>query len=145
MIEAERQTILAGRGRFFFPGPAMPLLQADAASKPKFDNNGQYSRTSILRYEKIFGEHYTVSDKIETILQRVASGTRLKFSELFAHVASRVEVVVTFLALLELIRLRTDYVFLKAHALAESVDQGFALLILRELDLARRGGLDFFL
>jgi len=55
---------------------------------------------------EIFGEHYTVSDKIETILQRVASGTRLKFSELFAHVASRVEVVVTFLALLELIRLR---------------------------------------
>jgi phosphoethanolamine N-methyltransferase len=24
----------------------------------KFDNNGQYSRTGILRYEKIFGEHY---------------------------------------------------------------------------------------
>jgi segregation and condensation protein A len=55
---------------------------------------------------EIFGEHYTVSDKIEIILERVASGARLKFSELFAHVASRVEVVVTFLALLELIRLR---------------------------------------
>jgi segregation and condensation protein A len=55
---------------------------------------------------EIFGEHYTVSDKIDTILERVAGGTRLKFSELFAHVASRVEIVVTFLALLELIRLR---------------------------------------
>lgn len=55
---------------------------------------------------EIFGEHFTVSDKIETILQRVASGAALKFSELFAHAASRVEVVVTFLALLELIRLR---------------------------------------
>jgi phosphoethanolamine N-methyltransferase len=66
MIEAERQTILAGRGRFFFPGPAMPLLQADAASKPKFDNNGQYSRTSILRYEKIFGEHYISTGGAET-------------------------------------------------------------------------------
>ena len=30
----------------------------------------------------------------------------LKFSELFAEIASRVEVVVTFLALLELIRLK---------------------------------------
>jgi segregation and condensation protein A len=55
---------------------------------------------------EIFGEHFTVSDKIETILQRVAAGRSLKFSELFAQMASRVEVVVTFLALLELIRLR---------------------------------------
>src|SRR5438270_4432094 len=55
---------------------------------------------------EIFGEHFTVSDKIETILQRVAAGVPLNFSELFAQLASRVEVVVTFLALLELIRLR---------------------------------------
>jgi segregation and condensation protein A len=55
---------------------------------------------------EIFGEHFTVSDKIDTILQRVASGASLKFSELFAQVASRIEIVVTFLALLELIRLR---------------------------------------
>ena len=55
---------------------------------------------------EIFGEHFTVSDKIETILQRMAAGVSLKFSELFAQAASRVEVVVTFLALLELIRLR---------------------------------------
>src|SRR5207248_560123 len=29
-----------------------------ASSSPKFDNNGQYSRTGILRYEKVFGEGY---------------------------------------------------------------------------------------
>ncbi|HMJ89990.1 MAG TPA: segregation/condensation protein A [Candidatus Acidoferrum sp.] len=55
---------------------------------------------------EIFGEHFTVSDKIEWILQRVADGVPLRFSELFATMASRVEIVVTFLALLELIRLR---------------------------------------
>ncbi len=55
---------------------------------------------------EIFGEHYTVSDKIEWILQRVSDGVPLRFSELFAKLASRVEIVVTFLALLELIRLR---------------------------------------
>jgi segregation and condensation protein A len=54
----------------------------------------------------IFGEHFTVSDKIDWILQRVSEGTALHFSELFAAVASRVEIVVTFLALLELIRLK---------------------------------------
>ncbi|MGZ5024039.1 MAG: segregation and condensation protein A [Chthoniobacterales bacterium] len=56
--------------------------------------------------QEIFGEHYTVSDKIEWILQHVADGVPLRFSELFASMASRVEIVVTFLALLELIRLR---------------------------------------
>ena len=55
---------------------------------------------------EIFGEHYTVSDKIDWILQRVGDGVPLRFSELFARMASRVEIVVTFLALLELIRLR---------------------------------------
>ena len=55
---------------------------------------------------EVFGEHFTVSDKIESILRQVASGVTLKFSELFAQMASRVEIVVTFLALLELIRLK---------------------------------------
>lgn len=55
---------------------------------------------------EIFGEHFTVSDKIDSILQRVSAGMPLKFSELFAEMASRVEIVVTFLALLELIRLK---------------------------------------
>jgi segregation and condensation protein A len=57
-------------------------------------------------FREIFGEHFTVSEKIESILQRVANGVPLKFSALFGEMASRVEVVVTFLALLELIRLK---------------------------------------
>jgi len=56
--------------------------------------------------QEILGENYTVSDKIETILARVSEGASLKFSDLFADMASRVEIVVTFLALLELIRLK---------------------------------------
>ena len=56
--------------------------------------------------QEIFGEHFTVSDKIDWILRRVGDGVPLRFSELFASMASRVEIVVTFLALLELIRLR---------------------------------------
>ena len=69
-------------------------------------------RTVIKRVEaredlrEIFGEHFTVSEKIDSILERVAGGLVLRFSELFAEIASRVEIVVTFLALLELIRLK---------------------------------------
>ena len=56
--------------------------------------------------QEIFGERFSVSEKIDSILQRVASGNRVRFSDLFGTVVSRVEVVVTFLALLELIRLK---------------------------------------
>ena len=55
---------------------------------------------------EIFAENFTVSDKIELIMKLTAGGVPLKFSELFATVASRTEIVVTFLALLELIRLK---------------------------------------
>jgi len=55
---------------------------------------------------EIFGERFTVSEKIDIILQRVADGASLRFSDLFSDIAVRVEVVVTFLALLELIRLK---------------------------------------
>jgi segregation and condensation protein A len=56
--------------------------------------------------QEMFGERFSVSEKIELILQRVGGGVALRFSDLFAGMASRVEIVVTFLALLELIRLQ---------------------------------------
>jgi segregation and condensation protein A len=55
---------------------------------------------------EIFDDQFTVADKIEMILQRIGNGGQLRFSELFEGVVSRVEIVVTFLALLELIRLK---------------------------------------
>jgi segregation and condensation protein A len=55
---------------------------------------------------EIFEENFTVSDKIDLIMKMTASDVPLKFTELFASVASRTEIVVTFLALLELIRLK---------------------------------------
>jgi len=54
----------------------------------------------------IFEDKWTVSEKIEEVLQRLTRHPRFRFSDLFAHATSRTEVVVTFLALLELIRLR---------------------------------------
>ena len=56
--------------------------------------------------QEIFSERFSVSEKIDAILQRVAAGAPVRFSDLFGAVVSRVEVVVTFLALLELIRLK---------------------------------------
>ena len=54
------------------------------------------SQTEDLR--EIFEENYSVSDKIDFVLKMTSSRVPLKFTELFASVASRTEIVVTFLA-----------------------------------------------
>lgn len=57
-------------------------------------------------FREIIEERFTVSDKIEEILYTLRDRSEMIFSELFATASSRAEVVVTFLALLELIRLK---------------------------------------
>jgi segregation and condensation protein A len=54
----------------------------------------------------IFEDKWTVSEKIEYILKEITQSRSLRFSALFANATSRTEVVVTFLAMLELIRLK---------------------------------------
>jgi len=55
---------------------------------------------------EIFEENFTVADKIEYLLGTLTASVAMKFEELFAEAASRTEVVVTFLAMLELIRMK---------------------------------------
>lgn len=55
---------------------------------------------------EIFEENFTVADKIDHVLRLTGSGVSLRFEELFPERASRTEIVVTFLALLELIRMK---------------------------------------
>ena len=50
-------------------------------------------------------KHHEGRTDYKKILERVGNGTSVRFSELFGQIVSRVEIVVTFLALLELIRL----------------------------------------
>ncbi len=55
---------------------------------------------------QLHDENFTVGDKIQHILRLTESGARITFTSLFCAKAGRTEIVVTFLALLELIRLR---------------------------------------
>jgi len=54
----------------------------------------------------LFEDKWSVSEKIELIMKLARETAHLRFSELFAEATSRIEVVVTFLALLELIRMK---------------------------------------
>lgn len=55
---------------------------------------------------EIFEERFTVSDKIQWILELLKEKATVFFSRLFERAATRTEIVVTFLALLELIRMK---------------------------------------
>ncbi len=55
---------------------------------------------------EIFEDKWTVSEKIEYIVRTLTARATVRFSELFEDATSRSEVVCTFLALLELIRLK---------------------------------------
>jgi segregation and condensation protein A len=54
----------------------------------------------------IFEDKWSVSEKIELLMRIISDKPRVSFSSLFEGAATRSEVVVTFLALLELIRLK---------------------------------------
>ncbi len=68
--------------------------------------NRALSRVKSEDLREIFAERFTVSEKIDDILSRIRETPRLSLSQLFEGMNSRHEIVVTFLAVLELIRLR---------------------------------------
>ena len=69
--------------------------------------NAVIKRVELRRGDsEIYDEEWTVADKIAAIRQRMSERESWKFTEFFADAASKNEVVATFLAMLELIRLR---------------------------------------
>ena len=94
------------------------------APKPVFESEPQKPEVSIFdlvnavsailkrvaqregESREIFEDKWSVSEKIEMLVKRITEKSRVKFSELFEGATSRTEVVVTFLAMLELIRMK---------------------------------------
>lgn len=68
--------------------------------------NAVLKRVQSKEVREIFGDRWTVTEKIVSILKTIGEKERIQFGELFDGAASRSEVIATFLALLELIRLR---------------------------------------
>ena len=56
--------------------------------------------------KEIADDRFTVADKIEYLLNHVAPGASMPFLQLFAAATSRDEVIVTFVAMLELMKMR---------------------------------------
>ena len=75
------------------------LLSAVTAVMKRFSNRGGESRD-------VFEDRWSVSEKIEMLLGAVRERAQVRFFDLFNDASNRSEVVCTFLAILELIRLR---------------------------------------
>ena len=112
---ARLQTLEATQENVFPRIPIKPEIEPD--TKPKLEVsifdllgavNNILKRLAATRDDgrNIFDDKWTVSEKIEQIIGVLKSREHVKFSELFADATSRSEVVCTFLALLELIRLK---------------------------------------
>ena len=112
---AAQLQVLEARQEDVFPRtPAKLEFEAEAPRRPEasiFDLVNavnavlkRFSQREDLR--DIFEDKWTVSEKIEHLMRVLSERASVRFSELFEGVTSRSEVVVTFLALLELIRLR---------------------------------------
>lgn len=83
------------------PKPELSVFDLISAVGSILKRINQVEKTS-----DVFEDKWTVSDKIDHLLKLTQSKPRMRFSELFADSTSRLEVVTTFLALLELIRLK---------------------------------------
>jgi segregation and condensation protein A len=111
---AQLQTLEARQENVFPRLPARPEFAEENPGKPDvslFDLlnavNAILKRVAQQPDSRdVFEDKWTVSEKIEEMMKALAARPSLKFSELFAGAMSRTEVVVTFLALLELIRLK---------------------------------------
>ena len=63
-------------------------------------------RTQKTKEHQIDFERFSITEKISEIVDRLKVKSRLVFHEIFAHDASRAELIITFLAILEMTRLR---------------------------------------
>ena len=93
---------LPGKLDFEIPAPKLQVSLFDLINAV----NVILKRFALQDTRDIFEDKWTVSEKIESLINALKEKSRLKFTELFAAATSRTEVVVTFLAMLELIRLK---------------------------------------
>jgi segregation and condensation protein A len=84
----------------------VPLAEVSIFDLINAFNDVLKKATAREDFHEILEERFTVSDKIEEILYTLRDRSEMIFNELFANAGSRAEVVVTFLALLELIRMK---------------------------------------
>ncbi len=101
--------------KMFATQPELPDVPTEPAPLPEsvgiFDLIRAFQNV-LKRFDEtesigeIFDDRFTVAEQIDFLIDEVPPGRKIPFSRLFADAGTKSQVVVTFIALLELIRLR---------------------------------------
>ncbi|MBI5886971.1 MAG: segregation/condensation protein A [Deltaproteobacteria bacterium] len=89
---------------------------------------GVLARAPAERIVDMAHERFRIADKINSIMESLATGKSMTFTELFRPGASRSEIIVTFLAILEIAKLllarihQTDDGVIRVYAPAQTAD-----------------------
>lgn len=86
----------------------------------------------------IIDDRFTVSDKIELLMQSLQPGESRRFEDLFQSATTKAEVIVTFLALLELMKLN-QFVVRQSDLLGAIVIERRSILAVNALEAAEVG------
>ena len=87
--------------------------------------NQALDRAPKEELNEIFAEQFTVSDKVDYLLENLKSGKSLTLGRLFRGMRSRQEIVCTFLAVLELMKL---------NRLSARQDNNFGEIVIEQVD-----------
>lgn len=87
----------------------------------------------------IVDDRYTVSDKIDLLMKHVQPGEARRFEELFQTATTKAEVIVTFLALLELMKLN-QFVVRQSELLGDIVIERRSVSSVNALEAEETGG-----
>ena len=105
--EIERLDVFSREGETVALGPEPEIALQDASLLDLISAlNQDLKRIEKEELREIFSERFTVGEKIDALLGLLRESETLSLMQVFSGMRSRGEIVVTFLAVLELIRLR---------------------------------------
>jgi segregation and condensation protein A len=130
--------------RELYSRPTTPVVETETDETPLEDLNlfdlvdalkAVFDRHPTKQMLEIIPDNLTVRDRMNAILEALEGQESVTFSSLFESTSHRMVIIVTFLALLELIRLRTARVFQAENFGPILVSRTFSLVPdLTELD-----------
>ena len=113
MVEAAQSMKAMEDRRYMVFKRPVPQKEKELRAEPELELNlfeimrafrDIISQFETQRVSEVQPEEFTIEDKIEVVVARLASTSQIMFREFFDDASSRIEVVVTFMAILELMK-----------------------------------------
>jgi len=113
MVEAAQSMKAMEDRRYMVFKRPVPQSEKELKAEPELELNlfeimrafrDIMSQFESQKVSEVQPEEYTIEDKIEVVVARIATTPQIMFREFFTGASSRIEVVVTFMAILELMK-----------------------------------------